>query len=204
MQTIAVHGKGVTRNLVTHLLSECAPSATASQASTASLSSGSGAPTMLTTRLFSQFFTNLRLRSTAAAAAAASATASSSDTSTSQPSQTASSAASSSSSTASQANSPNSNTSSNAQSSSSSSNTGGNNSQGANANKNNTVTKQKSASVKNLRLRTAQAGFSKDLNKPLTKLGQVGDDAWFISSQRNVDVLGNTSTYLLSLKFIYK
>lgn len=44
--------------------------------------------------------------------------------------------------------------------------------------------------IPDLHLVTAYSGFSKDLNKPLSKKGVIGDDAWFISSNKSADILG--------------
>ena len=41
-----------------------------------------------------------------------------------------------------------------------------------------------------LHLVTAYSGFSKDLTKPLCKKGVIGDDAWFITSNKCADILG--------------
>ena len=46
------------------------------------------------------------------------------------------------------------------------------------------------AAEKPLRLVTVQAGISKHLTRPILKRGIVGEDAWFIESKANVDVLG--------------
>jgi len=43
---------------------------------------------------------------------------------------------------------------------------------------------------KPLRLVTVQAGISKHLTRPILKKGIIGEDAWFIESKTNVDVLG--------------
>ena len=45
-------------------------------------------------------------------------------------------------------------------------------------------------SLSTLHLVTAYSGFSKDLTSPLCKKGVIGDDAWFIASQKSMDVLG--------------
>ena len=42
----------------------------------------------------------------------------------------------------------------------------------------------------NLHLVTASSGFSKDLTKPIVKKGVIGDDAWFVASQKSIVVLG--------------
>lgn len=43
---------------------------------------------------------------------------------------------------------------------------------------------------KNLRLATVYAGVSKHLTQPLIKKGIIGEDAYFVASQKNCDVLG--------------
>jgi hypothetical protein len=44
--------------------------------------------------------------------------------------------------------------------------------------------------IPSLHLVTAYSGFSKDLTKPISKKGVIGDDAWFISSHKYADILG--------------
>jgi hypothetical protein len=59
----------------------------------------------------------------------------------------------------------------------------------------NSKTSNKNASTQSvqipaLHLVTAYSGYSKDLTKPLCKKGVIGDDAWFITSNKCADILG--------------
>lgn len=174
MQSLVAYSRSAARTLVSNAINECNGSAAA--AGSASIASG-----ILNSRLVNCLFTNLRLLSQSFSLRNIQASPSLSFISTSPLSLS---------------------TFSYYSSSSSSSSPSALQQHNNNATATSLVTSRRASStlttaaassarsLSTLHLVTAYSGFSKDLTSPLCKKGVIGDDAWFIASQKSMDVLG--------------